>query len=208
VAKAVQMRQQDRFQSVDELRAALLPAPPAQVIVPAPAAAPARPAPASAAPAPAPGRPAPAPAAPQARQAPTAAIPAPAAPAPARRGRGCLLFTGLLLLILTVGAAAYLALGSGLFPAPQAAPSASAQVLVARPFVARDIEIVVPVGTGEAAVNQAFLQLARLDCGCEPQIEPGTLLYLFEAAPRQLSIGADGARYRASLQATILVPQP
>ncbi|NTU82546.1 MAG: hypothetical protein HGA45_24775, partial [Chloroflexales bacterium] len=73
-----------------------------------------------------------------------------------------------------------------------------------------EIELTVALGSSAEAVDQAFaaafLQLARLDCGCEPQIEPGTLVYL--SAPVELSKDATGSRYRASLQATLLVPQP
>jgi hypothetical protein len=112
-----------------------------------------------------------------------------------------------LLLLGGVGVAVLFSQGG----APATGPTATSQVLVARPFVASDIEIVVPGGSNDAAVNQAFaaayLQLARLDCACEPQIQPGTLVYLNGAEPRQVSIGTDGARYHASLQATILVPQ-
>jgi serine/threonine-protein kinase len=208
VARALQMRQEDRFQSIAELRDALRPAPAGQVIAPAAAAS---------APAVAPA----APAAP-ARMPPTTPIAAPPAPRPAppaaqpaaparRRGGGVLAAVVVLALIAAASVGAYLLLGRGSLADTPSAPSGSAQVLVARLFVASDIEIVVPGGSSEAAVNQsfaaAFLQLARLDCGCEPQIQEGTLVYLFDAGPRQISIGADGARYRASLQATILVPQ-
>jgi serine/threonine-protein kinase len=236
VAQAVQMRQEDRFQSIAELCAALAPEP--AMVMPAPA--PTVTVPAVAAPAPAPVAPAPvlaapvsAPAAPASR--PAAPIPAPAAavsrppapssapqPAPAvpastpaaRTGRRSVapLLIGAVLVLLLIGAGAALLLGQGLLPQPGAGPTATTQVLVAQIFVARDIEIVVSSGSTDEAVNQAFaaalLQLARLNCACEPQIQPGSLVYLNGGEPRQISIGQDGARYRASLQATILVPQP
>lgn len=252
LARALQMRQEDRFQSVAELCAALLPAPVPAVVAKAPApgpaqpavASPAQPAAASSAPptapppppmparpaapspaAPSPATPSPGSPAPAGPTPPSAAPPAPtrpaapsrsaAAPAPSpagqrRRSRAPLLIA-LLLLLALVGGGAYLLVGQGLIPAPAAGPTATARVLVSRTFTARDLEIVVPAGAAPEAVDRAFaaafLQLARLDCGCDAQIEPGSLVYLFDAAPRQVSVGSDGARYRASLQGTILVPQ-
>ena len=223
VARALQMRQEDRFQSVEELRAALLPQ---ATVRRSPAVA--SPQPTQAAPGLTPASPQPAtasqprasgpssvaghPAAPQASQVPTVVIPAPQAPQRPRRRRGIVLLTALVMLLSAVGYSLFFFLTLGAPNEPQATPSDSVQVLVARTFEARDIEIVVPVGAGENAVHQAFaaafLELTRLECSCEPQIQPGTLVYLFEAAPRQISVGTDGARFRASLQATILVPQP
>ncbi len=223
LVRALQMRQEDRFQSVAELRAALLPAPSGQVLVPAAGAAPARPAP-PAAPAPAGAPAAPPPAvSPPAASPPTAPVaPSPTVPiappaassppaAPARRRRGCAPALVALILVLAVGAGAYWAIGQGLLAAPSPAPTATAGVLVARRFVARDIELLLPVGSGQDAINgafaAAFLQLARLDCDCEAQLEPGSLVYL-DGEPHQVSIDSDGVRYRASLEGTILVPAP
>ncbi|HMQ32661.1 MAG TPA: serine/threonine-protein kinase [Chloroflexaceae bacterium] len=217
LARALQMRQEDRFQSVGELCAALLPAPAGQVLAPAPAPTPARTAPTTPPVPPTAAPTAPPPIAPPAAPttAPTAAPPAPTRPVPAarpRRRRGCGALLALLALLLAAGAGAFWAFDQGLLAPPAPAPAATAGVLVARTFTARDIELVVPAGAGPDEVNRAFaaafVQLARLDCACEPQVEPGTLVYLFDAGPRQVSVGADGARYRASLQATILVPEP
>lgn len=229
IERALQMRQEDRFQSIAAFRAALQPA--AQVITAAPAApvairpataptpsppaaAPATSLPA-AAPAPAPAPPAPPAARPTSAPAPAppplAAHPTPAVAAPAPRQRSRLtLVLGLLTLLLLGGIGAFVLIRpSG--PAPAPAATATPQVLVARPFSVNDLEIVVPPGASREVVDQAFavafLELARLDCACEPQIAPGSLVYLFGGEPRQLAITADEVRYRASLQATLLVPE-
>ena len=216
IERALQMRQEDRFQSIAAFRAALQPA--AQVITAAPAApvairpvtAPA-PSPPAAAPAPAPATPPPTPAPAPATPAPPAARPTPAAAAPAPGQRSRLpLVLGLLALLLLGGIGAFL-LTRPSGPAPTPTATATPQVLVARPFSVNDLEIVVPPGASREVVDQAFavafLELARLDCACEPQIAPGSLVYLFGGEPRQLAITADGVRYRASLQATLLVPE-
>jgi hypothetical protein len=120
------------------------------------------------------------------------------------------LIVGVALLLLVAAGAAVFLLAPGLLGGQGDAPTTTPQVLVAQSFVARDVEIVVPGGASAERVDQAFaaayLQLARLDCGCEAQLAPDSLVYL--DAPSQIGIGADGARYRASLQGTILVPQP
>ncbi|MGQ9926089.1 MAG: protein kinase domain-containing protein [Chloroflexaceae bacterium] len=229
IERALQMRPEDRFQSIAQFRAALQPAPPPVVAVastpampttsrPAPVtpAPPARPAPAPA-PAPAPpARPAPAPAPAPAPPATPAPAPAPApAPlatsAPATRRRSCLPWLlGLLALLLAGAAGAFLLLrlsGASLLPGSPVTP----QVLVARPFIVRDLEIDVPFGASRDAVDRtfeaAFLALARQDCQCEPQIAPDSLVYVYGGEPRQIGIVDNLERYRASLEATILVPE-
>ena len=241
IERALQMRQEDRFQSIAAFRAALQPAaqvitaapaapvairpvtapapsPPAAAPAPAPATPPPTPAPAPATPAPPAARPTPTPATPPPTPAPAPATPAPpaarptpaaAAPAPGQRSRLPLVL-GLLALLLLGGIGAFL-LTRPSGPAPTPTATATPQVLVARPFSVNDLEIVVPPGASREVVDQAFavafLELARLDCACEPQIAPGSLVYLFGGEPRQLAITADGVRYRASLQATLLVPE-
>jgi len=221
IERALQMRPEDRFQSIAEFRAALRPAPPPVVAVaPTPARPTAsRPTPVTPAPTPSPAPiPAPAPApAPPATPAPAPA-PAPAppatpapAPAPATRRRSCLPWVlGVLALLLAGAAGTFLLLRlPGAAPAPGA--TATPQVLVARPFSVRDLEIEVPYGASRDVVDRAFaaafLALARQDCQCEAQIAPGSLVYLYGGEPRQIGIVGSRERYRASLEATILVPE-
>jgi serine/threonine-protein kinase len=229
IERALQMRPEDRFQSIAEFRAALRPAPPPVVAmaptpvtsaatrpaptpVPVPTPAPATPTPAPAAPAtPAPAAPAtPAPAAPA--PSPTPAAPAPTPTAAATRRRSPLPWVlGLLALLLAGAAGAFVLLR---LPAAAPAPGATVtpQVLVARPFSVRDLEIDVPYGasrdTVDRAFEAAFLALARQDCQCDAQIAPGTLVYVYGGEPRQVGIVGNRERYRASLEATLLAPQP
>jgi eukaryotic-like serine/threonine-protein kinase len=232
VARALQMREEDRFQSVAELRAALRPAPPAQVIAakPAPVAAPAAalpptptpsapaatpataPAPPAPKPVPAPAppatKPAPTPAAPTSAAPPTAPMAAPSPPPTRRRRRwpGCLL--AMLLLLLGLGAAGLVLVRPDLLPTPTPAPSATPQNLVERSF-SFTLEVGVPAGSDEATINQAFvnafLATASSQCACQPQIVTGTVI--FDAAPRQVSTDGRTDRYQATIEATLRVPE-
>jgi len=117
---------------------------------------------------------------------------------------------GVLALLLAGAAGAFLLLRlPGAAPAPGA--TATPQVLVARPFSVRDLEIEVPYGASRDAVDRAFaaafLALARQDCQCEAQIAPGSLVYIYGGEPQQIGIVGSRERYRASLEATILVPE-
>ncbi|MFQ3661541.1 MAG: hypothetical protein SNJ69_04000, partial [Chloroflexaceae bacterium] len=137
---------------------------------------------------------------------------APAAPpAPATRRRACFPWVLGLLVLLLAGAAGAFALfrSPGLAPAPGA--TATPQVLVARPFSVRDLQIEVPYGASreavDAAFTAAFLALARQDCQCEARIAPGSLVYLYGGEPRQIGIAGNRERYQASMEATLLVPE-
>jgi eukaryotic-like serine/threonine-protein kinase len=85
------------------------------------------------------------------------------------------------------------------------------QTLVARPFVKQGLEIIVPAGTTtsglDSAFAEAYLQLARLECGCNAEVQPGSLTYLNGEGPTQVETTSQGVRYRASLEGIILVPQ-
>ncbi|MCS6882635.1 MAG: serine/threonine-protein kinase [Oscillochloridaceae bacterium] len=217
IERALQMRPEDRFQSIAEFRAALLPATsPVVAVAPTAATLPAtRPAPAA---------PAPAPAAPRAPAAPAPAAPAPAAPPPSapapaaspapaaatRRRSGFLWVLGLLALLVAGGVGAFLLIRPS-WSAPVPRPTATPEVLVAQPFSVRDLEIDVPYGASREAVDQAFeaafLALARQDCQCDARIAPGSLVYLYGGEPRQVGIVGNRERYRASLEAMLLVPQ-
>ncbi len=113
-------------------------------------------------------------------------------------------------LLLAGAAGAFVLLrSSGLTPAPGA--TATPQVLVARPFSVRDLEIEVPYGasreTVDSAFAAAFLALARQDCQCEARIAPGSLVYLYGGEPRQIGIVGNRERYQASMEATLLAPE-
>ncbi len=229
IARALQMREEDRFQSIEELRSALRP-PPARAPAPAPLPTPARPAPPLSPPTPTPASPptagtsrtavlppvAPAPlgSAASTSAAPVAAGQAGKAPAasPARR-RSCLPWVlTLLLLVLLLGGAAYFLLPQlGLVGPQPPTASATPQVLVAKPFRVSDLQIVIPPGTSSTAVNDAYalalLQVAGIECSCTPQLQPGSLVYLYGGEPQVIETTADGVRYQASLEATILVPE-
>ncbi len=85
-------------------------------------------------------------------------------------------------------------------------------MLVARPFSVRDLEIDVPYGASRNEVDRAFeaafLALARQECQCDAQIAPGSLVYSNGGEPREIGIVGNRERYRASLEATLLTPQP
>jgi tRNA A-37 threonylcarbamoyl transferase component Bud32 len=257
LAKALQMRPEDRYPTLAAFRAALglpkatpaprpaAPAPvaarpaaasPSAVVTPPPTVAPARPAPSPAAPvAAAPSAPAPA------RPAPTQPVSTPAAqPAPARAptqpvaaprpavapsaGPGATAqqqptqnsWLGWLMMLLLVGGlvagGAYLLFGGGLGGGTTTTATAMPQTFVARPFTVRNVEITLSgsnSGVGlDAALAQAYLQLARLDCSCDAQLQPGSLTYVNGEGPTELEVLANGQRrYRVSMQGTILVPQ-
>jgi eukaryotic-like serine/threonine-protein kinase len=199
------------------------PPPPAPAAKPAPAA---RPAPAPPPPAPAPAAvpaaaPAPTPAVQTATKAastpaPTQPVQAPAPVAPPRktnRGWNILGWFPAVIIVLALGLigwVGYQMLG-GELPLNGFTATPTSQTLVARSFVKQGIEIIVPVGTTTSGLDSAFadayLQLARLECGCNAQLQAGSLTYLNGAGPTELETTAQGVRYRASLEGTILVPE-
>ena len=163
----------------------------------------------------------PAPASPA--RAPTQPVAAPPAQASTNVGAGAAVqqppaknsWAGWLMLLLLigglVGGAAYLFLGGGLSGGTTTVTPVQ-QTFVARPFTVRNAEITVSgsnANTGlDTVLAQAYIQLARLDCSCEAQLQPGSLTYVNGEAPEQLEVLVNGqVRYRVSMQGIILVPQ-
>jgi serine/threonine-protein kinase len=219
VQKALQMKPEDRFQSIAEFRAALRPLPPPQPqvrVAPKTTALPAQPQ--VAAPAVTAARPA-APATARtipAQPAQPIQVPAPAAQ-PARR-RGGFLRT-LLALLLVVGLAGiittvafpnlvgqYLPLLTG--AAPQ--PTPETQVYVRKGvFTITDQEILVPAGRDVTeAFREAFIQLARQDpqFGPNARINPSTPP-AFIGSPEKVRDEQGGTVYRATMQGDVFAPQ-
>ena len=228
--KALQMRPEDRFQSIAEFRAALRPlpppqpqvrvAPPATAVAPAPQVAAPR---ASASPVPAQAT-APAPVRPQPAAQPNASAARPAAPisppiaqpAPAKR-RGGGFVRGLLVLLLLLGLLGGVAvfvfpslvdqIVPGLISQPTTAPAQ--RVYVSKTFTITDQEILVPAGRDvNQAFQEAFLQLARQD----PQYGPEAIINqnappAFIGQPQKLGDEQGGTRYRATMQGLVFVPQ-
>jgi len=229
--KALQMKPEDRFQSVAEFRAALRPLPAAQpqvrvaqstrVLPPQPQTqAPAQ-SPTQAQPATSAARPA-APAVPATPvTAPPAATPAKAPAAqPRRRGgflRGFMSVLVLALVLSCVGGGVYLfsdqlgALVGQYIPGAQTTPTTAPQrVYVPKgTFTLRDQEIIVPTGQDvRAAFLQTFIQVARTD----PQFGPDAITSpnappAFIGDPEKIADEANGTRYRATVQGLVLVPQ-
>ena len=214
IQRALQMKPEDRYQSVAEFRAALRPleaqppqvrrAPATQLLPTQPQAAP----PAQVAPA-VPTTPS------QPARSMTAARPAqPAAapqPAPRRRG-GLLRYLIALLLLLALGAGALVLVFPnvvnqyvpGLLSSPQPTP----QTLIQQPFIANDMEVIVPPGQDvHAAFVLAFTQKAKDTFGPGTMINENAPPTYLGGEPVKLSDESSGTRYRASMQGFILVPQ-
>ena len=211
IQRALQMKPEDRYRSVAEFRAALrpLPAQPPQVrVAPATQALPAQPQVASSPPptavaqgaSAAPARP------PQ---------PAPARPAaqPQRRSglAGCLI--ALLVLALAVGALV-LAFPDAIdhyLPGLLSSPAPTPRTLISQPFIVNDMEVIVPPGTDEQGVRQAFVaaftSAAQAQFGPETTINANAPPTYIGGAPLKITEDANGVKYRASMQGFILVPK-
>jgi tRNA A-37 threonylcarbamoyl transferase component Bud32 len=206
--RALQMRPEDRYQSLAEFRAALRPAPPQPPrvrVAPATQALPAQP---QVATPPAPLAATPAAAPPTQRAQPIAQ----AQPAPRRRSRfGCVVLVLLLTLALGVGVVVLVfpeALQQ-VAPGLLAAPTATPPTLVLQPYSVRDLEIIVPPGTDvNDAFRRAFLQKAQEERGAGTQIN-NNAPPSFMAGEEPVKTGDDpqGTKYRASMTGFILVPQ-
>jgi serine/threonine-protein kinase len=223
--KALQMRPEDRFQSIAEFRAALRPLPPPQpqvrvaqkttVLPPAPQPQVATPAaqPSMAAP----PRPAPQVSASAARPAApiSPAIPAPA-PSKARRGGGFVRFLLVLLLLIGLagGAAVFLfpsvvdQVVPGLITQPTQVPVQ--QIYVPKgTFTITNQEIIVPAGRDvNQAYQEVFIQLARQN----PEYGPQAIINqnappAFIGQPEKLGEEQGGTRYRATMQGLVFVPK-
>ncbi len=207
VARALEMREEDRFATIGELRTALLPIP-----TPAPRSAPAvSPQPPVSTPTvritPPPPTPTPPPV--MVAQPPTP-VPVPVSPPapPARRSRRGLLLVTLIILIVGLGGVGVFLLFGTTPPGPQPTAPSTPQTLVAQRLVLT-LEVGVATGSDSGTVNQAlvdaFLVLARQQCNCNPEIQAGTLI--FDADPRQVRSEGGTTYYQATLEATILVPE-
>ncbi len=214
LSQALEMKAENRFHSLDEFRDALgigkptrpaqaRPAPPPAQPRPAPPPAPAR-VPATTA-IPAPSKPA---SKPRTQAAPPNTAPAPPVPQPQSkpRGRGCTWFiTGTVLALVLLG---YMVSQGGITGFFAATPTP--QTLILQPFQTQ-AEIIVPAGTDEAGLKQAFeytfLELARRQYGPSIQLQPNTVVYANNSVPERLGEEARGVRYRASLEGSILVPK-
>jgi eukaryotic-like serine/threonine-protein kinase len=208
LGRALQMRPEERYHSMEAFRAALLDAP----ATPAPP-------PVSKAPTPATKAPTPAPApAPPVTKPPTPAPPATKAPAPApapnptvrRSGwRGCIVT--LLLLLIAAGAGAYYLapeLVGSYIPALERGPTATPQTFVEQVF---ETELtIVPPDASPAGLRRAFadafVQLTVDRFGPGTQVRRDSIEYVAE--PDYVSDTVQGPVYRATLRGTILVPQP
>lgn len=215
--KALQMKPEDRFQSVAEFRAALRPlpapqpqvrvAPPTQALPPQPQVAPAA---TAARPAPAVNTPAPV---------STTVPPPPAMPAPKPRRSffGTVVRTALILLLVAgvgLGVAIYALpdqfgglIGASAPATPTATPP---RVYVPKgTFTLNNQELIVPDGVDvRQAFLQAFIEVARND----PQYGPEAITSpnappAFIGDPEKISVETGGTRYRASMQGLVLVPQ-
>ena len=224
IQKALQMKPEDRFQSIAEFRAALNPpqvrvapgtaARAGQPQVAAPAARPAAP-PITARPVPAPAA---VPAAAQPAPAPVAR-PQPVAPAQPPRRRGGFL-RGLLALVLVVVLAGFIAYVA--FPdlvgqyvpglgGTTTQPTAQQRVFVPKNFRIVNQEVIVPHGQDVTKVYQdAFVTIAQADpqYGPEAKINPNAPP-AFVGTPENL--GEDpqgrGTLYRATMEGLIYVPE-
>ena len=210
--KALQMKPEDRFQSIAEFRAALRPPPPPQPqvrVVPKTTVLPNQPQPQVAA----------QPAAPISATAarPAAPIsPAIAQPAPTRRGGGFIRWLLVLVLLLGIatGVAVFVfpdAVGQvvpGLISQPTQAPIQKVYIIKGT-FKLENQEIIVPAGKDVAeAYREVFLQLARQD----PQYGPEAIINpnappAFIGNPEKLGDEQGGTRYRATMSGIVLVPQ-
>jgi eukaryotic-like serine/threonine-protein kinase len=237
IQKALQMKPEDRWRSMAEFRAALIPAPqPAQVRV-APAARPAtaapqvRGAPAQASAAPATRTPAANPPAPSSQQrapapsqqrapvpsqsVPTAARPAaPPAPVaaaqPTRRRRGFGGFLFMLIAIILVAATiafAFPDLVTRYLPTENPLAAPTAAVLIQRPYSV-DLEVIVPPGGDvRASFVAAYTAAAQAQFGSSARINENAPLAYVGGEPEQVSEDASGTKYRATISGYVLVPQ-
>jgi len=222
--RSLQMRPEDRYQSIAEFRAALrpLPPPPPQVRVSQPTTV-LPPLPQVATPPATSAMPATKPAQPviQARPAAQATpIAAPIAqPQRARRSggflRGLLAVLVVLVLLGATVAFAFPSLVSQYVPGgislpvqPTAVPAQTIYVPKGT-FTLTDQEIIVPDGTDVlTAYQEAFIKLARLDpkYGANAIISPNAPP-AFIGTPEQISSDAQGTRYRATMQGLVYAPQ-
>jgi eukaryotic-like serine/threonine-protein kinase len=204
IQRALQMKPEDRYQSVAELRAALRPQPaqPPQVRVASPTQVlPAQPM----------ARPQPAPAQPMARPQPA---PAQVTIAPQRRSpiRGCLVTLVALLLILGVGAGvlafAFPDIANRYVPGLLSSQQPTPQIFISQPFTAENMEVIVPSGQDvRAAFVLAFTQKARDQFGPGTTINTNAPPTYIGGEPQQLGQEPSGTRYRASMQGFIQVPK-
>jgi serine/threonine-protein kinase len=226
--KALQMRPEDRFQSIDEFRAALRPLPPPQPqvrVAPKTTALPpqqqpqvaAQPATPTSAPRPQPQAPAVAtaarPAAPATPAIPVAAQP-PATPKPRRRG-GFVRWLLVLMLLLGLGAGglaiAFPSVAGQVLPGlsqPTATPAQRIYVPKGT-FTITNQEIIVPAGRDvNEAYQEVFIQLARQD----PQYGADAIINqnappAFIGPPEKVGTEQGGTRYRATMQGLVFVPK-
>ncbi|HEU4325189.1 MAG TPA: serine/threonine-protein kinase [Roseiflexaceae bacterium] len=231
LAKGLQMRPEDRYQSIAALWADLnpKPAPPPVTTVkpavppkpapsPKPAAQPAQPA-TQPAPKPAPRPPQ---AAPPARTKPPtqplpgagpSAQPRPPKPGPVARqqpGRSGRVIVGLVVALLVlglVGATVLLLPGTGgLLNASTPTPI----TLVQQTYNLDDLDIIPPDTTSEGlrtAFIDAYIQLARQQYGANIQFVPNTITFV-GPLPTKVRDDPQGPVYRASMTGQVLVPRP
>lgn len=233
IAKALQMRPEDRFQSVEELQQALRPAPkpapkpepappqqPAQVrVAPPTTVLPQQQQPQMVAPQVAP-QPQIVPQAAQPPAAPLGARPQ-AAPQPAPRGPGLFrrAFGALIRLLFTVAFLAVVALFALFYFAPNVVTTYAPQVQQYNPFPTptpvtvqelweRELTVTVPAGSSNTVIRQAFeaqyLTEARATFGESARVATnGTLNYLASGLPQQVSSTDTDTTYRATMRGTV-----
>lgn len=203
IARALEMREEDRFTTIGELRTALLPTPtpapgPTPVTSPKPPVSTPTVRIAPVAPTPAPP--------PVVVAQPPAPAPAPPSAPPVRRSRRGLFLVALLILLIGLGGIGVWALGI-IPPGSQPAATSTPLTLVEQRF-SFPLEVPVATGTDSDTVKQtfvtAFLLVVRQQCSCEPQIKDGTLI--FDADPRQVRSEGNTTYYQATLEAILLVP--
>jgi eukaryotic-like serine/threonine-protein kinase len=219
IQKALQMKPEDRYATIEEFRDALLPAPAQVRVAPKTTALPPTP-PAATASAARPAGPAAA-TVPVARPAPTqpaAAQPIQATAAPSkRRGGGFLRVMLVLLLLIGLGGiitmVAFPDLASQIVPglagnAPQPTPVTQVYVLKGT-YTITDQEILVPTGRNvDEAFREAFVELARQDprFGPNANISPNAPP-AFIGQPVKVREQSGGTVYRATMQGAVFVPQ-
>jgi serine/threonine-protein kinase len=215
------MNPEDRFQSIAEFRAALLPppAPPPQVRVsqktttlpPQPQVAPPAAAPARS---PAPAQPAAVQARPAAPAVPIAA-PAPQAQQAQPRRRGGFV-RGLLVLLLVLGLVgatvvfAFPAIVDQVLPGVISAPQSTAVPLtfIQEPFASEDMVVVVPAGRDvREAFIEAFTQKAREARGADVRVNLNVPPTYLGGDPVKIGEDSNGVTYRGSMTGYILVPK-
>lgn len=221
--KALQKVAKDRFATMEEFRAALIPRTqpqPAQVRVAPPVAAPAPARPAAPAPTPATrpvAPPAPAPPARPATQPPALPSMPVASPQPARRPIGqmiaALFLLGLIALTLF---SAYVMATRPAWAEPFIAPildgnSQPAPLTGQLQTIEYDLEVTVPAGSDEQAVREAFRQAYRervqREYGVNAQINPNAPIS-YVGQPVQVGQANGQATYRGRLTGRVWVPEP